>query len=671
MKTHRILATSICLAVVSAASPRVHGREEPSFNVDDCAWAATDIVVASEGEKIDSVVTVLSVWGGELRAGDRVSVPALGEFADKETRTLRSSGRAGDAPPLVLAPDRSTDKSGLDQMSQACDAALSTTIRTASEEDHGQSQKATRKPENLTTRVRLTLTPDDTNRDIGTVAAELPHPDQDVAKLLAEFSDCLWKSSAENMQRRPELEEKLVALGEAALPVLERELHLGIKFPELNRMLQAEQSHRWAAVTVLARIPGDKSTSLLYRSLFDPQDNFAMQLTTLTAFKGRALGGEMLVGMLGHRETPVVLAALEMAAAEADFPNVRAALEALTHEAALEVQFKNEYEASTSSKESRWDVRYAAGLALGRDMTDDMRARAGEILQSLKAAAEHISEPDDRKTMGDATQREGEICQGLDGLAKLGQSIAGVVEKETAASGPDHAFLLDMAKARLGNAESLQRVAGLMNEAANPSIRFCAAVTLRKLKNPAAKAAFWKALKAPYHRESHACLAPIGSREVYPVRGVAAGALIDLGEDPAQVRAALKNGVEQSSDLPATKKPAIAHPIESPGNPKATGQSAAEAGRQQALAALKEGNLCWKQCGQPMAHDNLFKKVLKDDYNIDLLIVAGCIVPDELAQNVKAYNEVMAKAMVERFKKDVVPLAEAKAKQMFEDQRKK
>jgi GNAT superfamily N-acetyltransferase len=227
---------------------------------------------------------------------------------------------------------------------------------------------------------------------------------------------------------------KTLLLGEQALPVLERELHLGIKFPELNKMLQAEQSHRRAVVTVLARIPGEKSTGLLYRSLFNPPDNVAIRLTTLAALKDRHLSDEMLVGLLNHRETLVVLAAIGKAAQTTATPEIRAALEPLTRENVLEGQF--------------------------------------------------------------------------------------------------------------------------MSESPDPSLRLCAAMTLRVLKNPAAKAALWKALKDPYRRESNeCCVVPGGSREVYPVRVVAADALIDLGEDPAQVRATLKQGVETSDIMKKTVAP--------------------------------------------------------------------------------------------------------------------
>jgi len=388
------------------------------------------------------------------------------------------------------------------------------------------------------------------------VTADEPS-DQEARNLVADLSDCLWTPSAENMKRQSGIEAKLAALGEQALPVLERELHLGIKFPELNEMFRGERSrpHRWVVVTALALIPGEKSTGLLYRSLFDPQDNCAMQITTLTALKGRDLSEEMLVGLLGHRETPVVLAGIQKAAAKAGAPRIRATLEPLTREDALEVQFKNEYGAGTSSKESRWDVRYAAGLALGRDMTNDMRTRAGEILQSLKAAAEHFSEPDDRKSMGYVTPREGDVCRALNGLADLGPTIADLVEQEAPLAGSDHGALLDMARARLGNAASLRRVMGTMNDAPNPSLRICAAMTVRNLRNPVAKPALWKALQDTYRRESHECCAPGGSREVYPVRLIAADALIDLGEDPRQVRAALKQGVETSDEMKETAAP--------------------------------------------------------------------------------------------------------------------
>jgi len=106
-------------------------------------------------------------------------------------------------------------------------------------------------------------------------------------------------------------------------------------------------------------------------------------------------------------------------------------------------------------------------------------------------------------------------------------------------------------------------------------------------------------------------------------------------------------------------------------SPQASALPPYETGKSEAQTSLSQGKLCWKLCGQPAAHDALFKQILKQEYKVDLLIVAGCNVPEELDQNVKGYNEVMAKAIVNHFGKDIVPLAEEKAKQQFQEQNKK
>jgi hypothetical protein len=110
---------------------------------------------------------------------------------------------------------------------------------------------------------------------------------------------------------------------------------------------------------------------------------------------------------------------------------------------------------------------------------------------------------------------------------------------------------------------------------------------------------------------------------------------------------------------------------DSPSASSTTSQSPYEIGKREANTVIAQGKLCWKLCGQPAAHDNLFKQVLKEEYKVGLLVVAGCNVPNELQQNVKGYNEIMKAEILKRFKKNVIPLAEERAKQQFEDQRKK
>ncbi len=61
----------------------------PSFYLEGCAWNATDIVVASEGETIDGRLTVLEAWVGSLAPGAALHVPELAVFASEEKRRER------------------------------------------------------------------------------------------------------------------------------------------------------------------------------------------------------------------------------------------------------------------------------------------------------------------------------------------------------------------------------------------------------------------------------------------------------------------------------------------------------------------------------------------------------------------------------------------------------
>ena len=62
------------------------------------------------------------------------------------------------------------------------------------------------------------------------------------------------------------------------------------------------------------------------------------------------------------------------------------------------------------------------------------------------------------------------------------------------------------------------------------TVRFCAAMTLRRIGDRSAIPALRKALRDPYRRAGRTDVGP--PRQIYPVRVVAADALIDLGADP-------------------------------------------------------------------------------------------------------------------------------------------
>jgi hypothetical protein len=108
----RAFAAMLCLLL---QTPRSGAEEEPlqpsphfSFLLDHLAWYSTDVVVASEGEKVDGKLKVLEVWRGSLKPGMELSVPALARFSNPGERFLLgewSLQRIG-VPPNVLTGER-------------------------------------------------------------------------------------------------------------------------------------------------------------------------------------------------------------------------------------------------------------------------------------------------------------------------------------------------------------------------------------------------------------------------------------------------------------------------------------------------------------------------------------------------------------------------------------
>jgi len=93
-------AAIVLCAFCNVASARRLARGEafsPSYLAD-----ATDIVVVTEGGKIDGEVKVLDVWKGDLEKGEWITVPELAGFAGKKSRAV--SGRPQGKVPLSVRP---------------------------------------------------------------------------------------------------------------------------------------------------------------------------------------------------------------------------------------------------------------------------------------------------------------------------------------------------------------------------------------------------------------------------------------------------------------------------------------------------------------------------------------------------------------------------------------
>lgn len=61
---------------------------QPSFQLEQCSKDATDIVLATEGDKIDGELEVLETWRGGLARGEKILIPALAAFEEPATRAI-------------------------------------------------------------------------------------------------------------------------------------------------------------------------------------------------------------------------------------------------------------------------------------------------------------------------------------------------------------------------------------------------------------------------------------------------------------------------------------------------------------------------------------------------------------------------------------------------------
>lgn len=84
------MVRTLCISALAILSfaPAALAWSHPTFLLDPCTWNATHVVVVTEGDKIDGVVTVLESWKGDLKKGEKLTVPGLAEFASKENRAI-------------------------------------------------------------------------------------------------------------------------------------------------------------------------------------------------------------------------------------------------------------------------------------------------------------------------------------------------------------------------------------------------------------------------------------------------------------------------------------------------------------------------------------------------------------------------------------------------------
>ncbi len=75
-----LIAAGLCLTASAGI--------RPSFNPEGLAIAATDVVLVTQGEKLDGNCTVVEAWKGDLKPGDKIAVAQLAEFTPETNRII-------------------------------------------------------------------------------------------------------------------------------------------------------------------------------------------------------------------------------------------------------------------------------------------------------------------------------------------------------------------------------------------------------------------------------------------------------------------------------------------------------------------------------------------------------------------------------------------------------
>lgn len=88
-------------------------------------------------------------------------------------------------------------------------------------------------------------------------------------------------------------------------------------------------------------------------------------------------------------------------------------------------------------------------------------------------------------------------------------------------------------------------------------------------------------------------------------------------------------------------------------------------GARDAEEALRRGNHILLTYGLPVASIGEYRAVLQEDYGVTLRTVAGCMVDDNLVRYTGAYNAVMSRDLEQRFGRNVLFVALAKAEARY------
>jgi hypothetical protein len=90
--------------------------------------------------------------------------------------------------------------------------------------------------------------------------------------------------------------------------------------------------------------------------------------------------------------------------------------------------------------------------------------------------------------------------------------------------------------------------------------------------------------------------------------------------------------------------------------PPVTWTAAYRRGRSEAKQDLTAGRLRYRTYGMPTVWDgpDLYAQHLRNDYNVELVTVAGCVVAEELINRTRGYNETALPIIEARYGKGIL-----------------
>ncbi len=100
-------SAALAVALAAASTSPAEARFIMGFVLDHLAWSATDVLVVTEGQRIDGRVVVTEVWRGDAQVGAELVFPDLADYEGAERRTIENGwnvlGRGRPGPRLRRA----------------------------------------------------------------------------------------------------------------------------------------------------------------------------------------------------------------------------------------------------------------------------------------------------------------------------------------------------------------------------------------------------------------------------------------------------------------------------------------------------------------------------------------------------------------------------------------